>query len=374
MPTSPPAPSSVSLPHLHPAGHSFRTRAQAGKGWLLALLLQVGGFAGLLPFEAREASAAPLTVSLGTLAPEGTSYHRSLLEMREKWRKAPAGGVNLRVYGGGKMGGEAKMVSQMRLGSLDAALLTSTGLAEIEPGVAGQQSIPMMFRTLDEVDYIAQKLHPTLEARMEKAGFVVLFWSDGGWTHFFSKQPMITPEDLKKVKLFIWAGDATYHGIWKSGGFQPVPLETADIVPMLDTGLITCVPMPPFAALATQIYTRAPHMLALKWAPLTGGMVIRKAVWDKIPAETRAELLRTAAETGKLNKAQSRAESLRAIDAMKEKGVIVHEVSPELDAQWRKVAETFYPQVKGGLVPADIFNEVDKALKDYRESHGSAKP
>ena len=103
-------------------------------------------------------------------------------------------------------------------------------------------------------------------------------------------------------------------------------------------------------------------------------MVIRKAVWDKIPAETRAELLRTAAETGKLNKAQSRAESLRAIDAMKEKGVIVHEVSPELDAQWRKVAETFYPQVKGGLVPADIFNEVDKALKDYRESHGSAKP
>ena len=33
---------------------------------------------------------------------------------------------------------------------------------------------------------------------------------------------------------------------------------------MLDTDLIQCVPMPPFAALAAQIYDRAPHMLAFR--------------------------------------------------------------------------------------------------------------
>src|SRR5437867_4766992 len=132
--------------------------------WLLTL-------PGLL--LCASASAAPMSVTLGTLAPEGTSYHRSLLEMREQWRKAPGGAVNLRIYAGGKMGGEAKMVSQMRLGALDAALLTATGLSEIEPAVTGLQSIPMMFRSLDEVDYIGQKLQPTLDKRMEKAGFVV---------------------------------------------------------------------------------------------------------------------------------------------------------------------------------------------------------
>src|SRR5262245_44575832 len=40
---------------------------------------------------------AAITVSLGTLAPEGTTYHRTLLELREAWRKAPGGGVNLRI-------------------------------------------------------------------------------------------------------------------------------------------------------------------------------------------------------------------------------------------------------------------------------------
>jgi len=310
--------------------------------------------------------AGPNTVSLGTLAPEGTSYHRSLLEMREKWRKAGGGGVNLRVYAGGKMGGEAKMVSQMRLGVLDAALLTATGLAEIEPAVTGLQGVPMMFRSLEEVDYIADKLHPSLEKRMEKSGFVVLFWTDAGWTHFFSKQPVLTPEDLKKVKLFTWAGDATYTAIWRSGGFQSVPLETADIVPMLDTGLITCVPMPPFAALATQVYTRAPHMLALNWAPMAGALVLRKSVWDKLPMEAHPELMQAAAEAGRSNKAQGRAESQKSILVMKEKGLIVHPVSPELEAEWRKTTETFYPQVKGTLVPADIFDEVEKQLKVYR--------
>src|SRR5689334_9525280 len=250
------------------------------------------------PSLAAKIQAAPMNVTLGTLAPDGTSYHRMLLEMREKWRKAPGGGVNLRIYAGGKMGGEAKMVSQMRLGALDSAMLTATGLAEIEPAVTGLQSIPMMFRSFEEVDYIGAKLQPMLAKRMEKAGFVVLFWGDLGWVRYFSKQPILTPDDLRKVKLFTWAGDPSYTELWKSGGFQPVPLETADIVPMLDTGLINCVPMPPVVALAAQVYDRAPHMLELNWAPLTGGLVVRKQIWDKIPAEAKEALQKAADEAG----------------------------------------------------------------------------
>ena len=320
------------------------------------------------------ANAAPVNVSLGTLAPEGTIYHRSLVELREQWRKAPGGGVNVRLYGGGKMGGEAKMVSQMRLGALDAALLTATGLSQIEPAVTGLQSIPMFFHSLDEVDYIGTKLKPTIEKRMEKAGFVVLFWTDAGWVRFFSRQPMLTAEDLKRTKMFIWAGEPEVADIWKKGGFQPVPLETADIVPMLDTGLINCVSLPPFAALATQIYGRAPHMLELKWAPLTGGLVIRKQVWDKIPAEAKESLLKSAAEAGRANRIAARAESEKSVVAMKEKGLIIHPVTPEMELDWRKAAATFYPKIKGTLVPPDIFDEVERALTEFRAAGGKATP
>jgi TRAP-type C4-dicarboxylate transport system substrate-binding protein len=317
---------------------------------------------------------AAITVSLGTLAPEGTTYHRALLELREAWRKAPVGGVNLKIYAGGKLGGEGKMVSQMRLGALDAAMLTAAGLAEIEKGVTGLQTAPMIFRSLEEVDYVGAKLKPTIEKRMEKAGFVVLFWSDAGWVRYFSKQPMLTPEDLKKFKLFTWAGDADLVQLWKSAGYQPVPLETADIVPMLDTGLINCVPAPPIVALATQIYDRAPHMLELNWAPLTGALVIRKAAWDKLPADAKPVLRKAALEAGIANKTQGRAESDKAVEAMKSRGLTVHPVSPELDAQWREAVEAFYPKLKGKFVPAEIFDEVQTLLKEHRARTVAGKP
>jgi TRAP-type C4-dicarboxylate transport system substrate-binding protein len=321
-------------------------------------------------WAASPAWGAPV-VSLGTLAPEGTSYHRSLLEMREKWAKAPGGGVRLRIYAGGKLGGDAKMVSQMRLGALDAALLTAAGLADVEPAAAGLQGAPMMYRSLAELDHVTEKLKDFLQAQVEKQGFVVLFWSDAGWVHFFSKTPVRTPEDMKKVKLFTWAGEPKLVDLWKRGGYQPVPLETADIVPMLDSGLISCVPMPPFVALGAQVYDRAPYMLPLNWAPLTGGLLIRKQVWDKIPAEARAELRAAAEEAGRSNKAQGRAESVKAISAMKEKGLKALTVDGALEEQWRAEAEKFYPNIRGSYVPPEVFDRVQALLKEYRSK---AKP
>ncbi len=324
-------------------------------------------------FLVAAAAPAATTITLGTLAPEGTTYHRTLLELREAWRKAPGGGVNMRIYAGGKMGGDLEMVSQMRLGALDAAMVTANGLAEIEPAVTGLQSIPMMFRSLDEVDYIGSKLHPILDKQMEAKGFVVLFWSDAGWVHFFSKKAMETPDDLRKMKIFNWAGDTHGAAIWRSAGFHPVQLDPSEIVPMFETSVITALITPPFSALAMQVYDKAPHMLDLNWAPLAGGLVIRKSVWDKLPADVKPALLKSALEAGKANKIQGRAEGLKAVKAMKEKGLEVHPVTPALEGEWRKMAETIYPEIRGKIVPADTFDQVDKWLKEFR-ARNAPKP
>jgi TRAP-type C4-dicarboxylate transport system substrate-binding protein len=330
---------------------------QAACRWLMTAVL---GWAAL-------AEAAP-KLTLGTLAPEGTSYHRSLMEMREKWRKAPGGGADFIIHAGGRLGGDSKMVSQMRLKALDAGLLTSAGLVDIEPAVTGLQNIPMVFRSFDELDYIGAKLQPMLEERLEKKGFVVLFWSDAGWVRFFSKKPVVAPDDLRRLKVFAWAGDAELLTIWKTAGFQPVALETAQIVPMLDTGLIEAVPMPPFAALAGQVYTRAPYMLELNWSVLVGALVVRKAVWDKFPPETQKALREAALDTGRTIKQQGRAEGQKSVEAMQARGLKVHPTTPAEEAAWRQLTESFYPNIRGKLVPADIFDQVQGWLKEYRAS------
>ena len=124
-------------------------------------------FVGFLGFSHHAVAAEPVKVRLGTLAPKGSSYTKHLQAMGEQWRSAPGGGVQLTIYADGTMGSEADMVRRMRLGQLQAAMVTTTGLTEIEPAVAGLQTIPKAFRTLEEVDYIGEKLQPMLEKRLE---------------------------------------------------------------------------------------------------------------------------------------------------------------------------------------------------------------
>lgn len=329
-----------------------------------ALALGLGGALGSL--DRVFGAGGPVRVRLGTLAPRGSSYYKHLQAMGEQWRQAPGGGVLLTIYPDGTMGSEADMVRRMRLGQLQAGMLTAVGLADIELAVTGLQNLPMMFRSLEEVDYIGEKLQPMLEKRLEEKGFVVLFWGDTGWVRFFSKQPVIHPDDLRKSKLFVWAGSAADVDIYRSVGLNPVPLETVDILPNLQTGLINAVPLPPSIALASQVDAAAPHMLDLAWAPLVGGTVITKKTWDAIPLEGREALRKAATEAGKLIKADGRRESVESVEAMRKRGLKVHAVTPEVEAEWRREVEAAYPKIRGVIVPGDMFDEVVKQLKAYR--------
>jgi TRAP-type C4-dicarboxylate transport system substrate-binding protein len=334
--------------------------------WML-LLLAVGCGCGA-PLAAR--AEKTLRINLGTLAPRGSVYHQSLQAMAEAWRQAPGGGVRLVIYPDGTQGGEADMVRLMRVGTLQAGLFTAVGLSDIEPGTTGLQDMPMLFRNLAEFEYVSEHLRPMLEKRLEAKGFVVLFWVDAGWVRFFSRNPLVTPDDLKRMKLFVWAGNPEEVTIVRRAGFTPVPLETSDILPGLQTGLVDAVAVPPIFALAGQLDTRAPYMLDLNWAPLVGACIVKKDVWDKIAPATKAVLLAAAERAGKEIRQSSRKESDEAVAAMKKRGLKVHEVTPELEQQWRQEAEKAYPAIRGGIIPADIFDEVQRLIKEYRAGGG----
>src|SRR5689334_19817030 len=85
----------------------------------------------------------PQRIKLATLLPRGSSAHQALLEMGEKWRAA---GVGLTIYTDGTQGGEAEVVRRMRVGQLQAALVSVAGLLEIDRSANALQTMPMMFR------------------------------------------------------------------------------------------------------------------------------------------------------------------------------------------------------------------------------------
>jgi TRAP-type C4-dicarboxylate transport system substrate-binding protein len=308
-------------------------------------------------------------VRMATLAPKGSSYHRAMQEMGERWKKAQGAGAAFTVFTDGTQGGEVDMVRRMRVGQLNAALISVVGLSEIDRSVTALQYMPMLFRDWAEVDYVVDQLHEQLEARFLEKGFVVLFWGDGGWVRYFSTQPMLHPADLMKHKLWAWNGDPAAMDIMKSMGYSPVPLETADILPGLQTGLITAVPCAAFFALAGQFDTVAKYMLDVKWAAVLGAGVMTRKAWDSMSSSAQAELKLAAAEAGTKIRAHARQEDQEAVEAMHKRGLTVNPGTPELVAEWRALAEAAYPKIRGRMVPAALFDRVQALVQDYR-AHG----
>jgi TRAP-type C4-dicarboxylate transport system substrate-binding protein len=318
---------------------------------------------------ALSAQAAPTTFKLGTLVPVGTSYHKTLMTLGETWNRESNGSVALRIYAGGKSGGEAEMVALMMANNLQAALLTAVGLAEIDRSVTSLQYIPMGFHTLDELDYVSDRLQGDLEERLRKKGFIVLFWTDAGWIRIFSKKPVSFPDDLRKQKVFSWSGEPEQRAVETLAGFQPIPLETADIVPGLQTGLIEAVSLPPFFALASQVDTRASYMLDLNWAPIVGACVVWKNAWEKLSPEQQKTLMESARKAGQEIKAAARRESIESVAAMQKRGLKVTAVTPVIEKEWLKMSESVYPELRGKVVPAEIFDRTMSLLSEYRSKN-----
>jgi TRAP-type transport system periplasmic protein len=329
---------------------------------LISLLIAV--LAVALPglAEAQEA----VKIRLGALAPRGTTWHRSLLEMGAKWRAAQGGGAEFIVYGGGSQGGEADMVRRMRIGQLNAAMLSVIGLSEIDASVSALQKMPLMFRSWDELDYVRDRLRPELDRRFLEKGFVVLCWGDAGWVRFFSKEPALRPADFRRLKIFAWAGDAPQADIMKALGYQPVVLEVSDILPALQTGMVNMVPSTPFWALTLQFYNHASYMLDMDWAPMVGAVIVTRKVWDEMSPAGRDALRSAGQAMGTELRAVSRREQQESVAAMQKRGLKVQSLSPALEAEWRRAAEEMYPLVRGKMVAVEHFDEVQRLLREYR--------
>ncbi|MFV0664274.1 TRAP transporter substrate-binding protein DctP [Denitromonas sp.] len=320
----------------------------------------------LLLLATGPALAEKVTLRLGTLAPKNSLYHRALLEMGEAWKAAQGDGSKLIVFTDGAQGGESDTVKRMRIGQLNGGLLSVVGLREIDPSVSALQTLPLMFRSWDEVDHVREQLRPAMEQRFFDKGYVVLSWGDAGWVRFFSQQPAAAPEDFKSMKMFTWAGEPEQMEVMKALGYQPVSLETADILPALQTGLIEVVPATPYYALAAQFNGPAPYMLELNWAPIVGALVVTRKAWEGMSPAGQTALREAARVAGEKMRAQARTEVDEAVAAMVKRGLKVTRPNAEQMAAWQALAESVYPQIRGRLVPAETFDEVTRLLAEYR--------
>jgi TRAP-type C4-dicarboxylate transport system substrate-binding protein len=312
---------------------------------------------------------AQVVIKLGTVAPEGSVWHDALLRIKQEWRDVSHGQVELRIYAGGVLGSEGELVRKLQRQSLDAIALTSSGLPALDKSFQCL-NVPMLFESVDNLDYVRAEVAPKIEKRLEQKGFKVLNWAPAGWVQIFSRYPVRTPNDLRKQRIWTSASDPETENLYKKLGFNAVPLPATDVLTSLQTGLIDAMPMLPLFVLVERSYTVANNMTVLNWSPLNSAMVITMRAWERIPADLQPRLLAIARAEGKALGAAAERAGDSSVKEMQARGLKVLRLSDNEMAQWRAETEKAYPMFRGLLCPDDMFDEVIHLEQVYRHARG----
>jgi TRAP-type C4-dicarboxylate transport system substrate-binding protein len=324
--------------------------------------------AAFLTLAGRSASADEIVIKLGTSAPQGSPWHTGLKQAAQKWRELSGGRVNLRIFAGGTMGDEGDMIKKMHIGQLQAAALSTIGLHDITPEPQAID-LPLTVKNYEERDYLLKQMAPELETALAAKGFVVLTWSEIGFTRFFSNVPRPTLELLRQAKLFCWNGDPASTAAWKAGNFHPVLLSAVDMLPSLQTGMIDTVLYPPVLVFSLRLYEKAKYMMDMPYSTLTGATVVDKKVWDQIPADLQQKLRQVFLDLGTQGTQDARRFENEALTKMKAQGL---QVVPITDLpNWEPAVKAVHSAVRGKVVPEKTFDEVQRIVKEYRAAHGT---
>jgi TRAP-type C4-dicarboxylate transport system substrate-binding protein len=199
------------------------------------------------------------------------------------------------MYHGGVAGDEETVVRKMRVGQLDGALLTSTGLGALVPQVLVLQA-PGLITSYPALDDVRKELGPQLEKLFVKAGYALISWGDSGQVRIFSKHRVQHPDDLRQVRPWVWRGSPTMRAFIEAAGANGVTMGLPEVFSALQTGMVDTVIASSIGVLGFQWHTRLATMTKPGGGIVVGAYVIRQDRLDALPKAARDHIINSARE------------------------------------------------------------------------------
>ena len=311
-------------------------------------------------------ASAQTQVKLATLAPEGSTWMKTLGELSKDLEKATGGKLKLKFYPGGVAGDEKDVVKKIRIGQLHAGGFTGVGLGEIAPETRLLDS-PWLFRSRAELEAVRTKLSKDLEAALEKGGFVLLGWTDLGSVYIFSKSPIASSDDMKRAKMWVWEGDPIAQAAYKALSVNPIPLSVVDVMQSLQTGMIDAVYGPPLGVVALQWHTKLKHVYPVPMAESIGAVLVSKKFFSGLPEAERKALKELSEKHLKRLNELTNAENDKALEAVQKQGLTLGaKPAAEQLAKYEALGKTARAELAGRLFPPALLEKAEKELAALR--------
>ncbi|MEM7221125.1 MAG: TRAP transporter substrate-binding protein DctP [Pseudomonadota bacterium] len=314
--------------------------------------------------------AHAVTLKLATVSPEGSGWMKVLRKAGKEIAERTDSRVKLKFYPGGVMGDDKAVMRKIRIGQLHGAVLTTGPLISHYKDIQ-IFNLTMAFRSLEEIDYVRERLDAKVLAGLEDNGFTAFGFAEVGFAYAFGANPGTSVDFARQQKVWIPEGDAAAAQAISAFGITPVPLSITDVLAGLQTGLINGVASPPIATLALQWHTQLKHAIDLPLLYVYGMLALNNKSFNKLSAEDQAVLRDVLGKAVDEVNATSRSDHEQALAVMKKQGIQFATPSATEVEVWRAAGEEANQgMVDEGLLSPEMYAEVMKLLAEYRATSG----
>lgn len=308
------------------------------------------------------------TLKIATIVPAGTNWMKEMKRGADAVKQRTDGRVKIKFYPGGVMGNDQSVYRKIRIGQLQGGAFTAGGLAHVYPDIQAL-SLPMLFNSFEEVDYVRSRIDPILKRDIEEKGFVLLGISEGGFARIMSQLPLTDLESIRSSKVWIPEGDYVVRQTFSTMKISPVSLPLSDVFTGLQTGLIETVAVNPTAAIAFQWHSKMNYMTDTPLSYLIGTLAVQKKVFDTLEIEDQAILREEIGLAFNRLESVNRSDNISATKALAKHGIqFIKPDAAEL-ARWKALStESIDEMIKDGRVSQSIFDEIQRHLADFRRN------
>jgi TRAP-type C4-dicarboxylate transport system substrate-binding protein len=277
-------------------------------------------------------------LKIATVAPDGSFWMTEARKAADEISERTYGRVTFRFYPGGTMGDDGAVLRKMRIGQLQGGVFVAGSFDHVVPDVQ-IYTLPLLFKTYQEVDAVRSKTDPKLIAALDDNGYHTFGFIEGGFAYIYSTKTGSSFAELEGQKAWLPENDPIGRVLIEETSLSPVPLGLADVLTGLQTGLVDVVTGPPVAAVALQWFTKVKYAIEFPVVYTYGCMAVSDRAWSTLSADDRGVVEEVLGRMTRTLDQRARQDNEGAREALEKQGVVTLAPSPETKQQWEELAQ-----------------------------------
>ncbi|GAA0752878.1 TRAP transporter substrate-binding protein [Ideonella azotifigens] len=305
------------------------------KATLAALSLAAFGAATAQDIKER-------TIKFATQNPKGHPLVMGMEKFAELLAAKSGGKLQVKLFPGGVLGGDAQNVSALQGGTLEMVTLNA-GILASQVKEFAVFDFPFMFGSAQEADAVVDgPFGQMMLAKLDAKNLHGLTYFDLGFRQLTnSKRPLTKAEDIAGLKLRVIPNAINVD--WVSAlGANPTPMAFPEVYAAMEQKAIDGQENPLSVININKFYEVQKYLTLSNHQYNHQAVLVSQKLWGALSNDEKKLFSDAAAEAAKYQRQVASEQTGQALDALKKAGMQVSEFSP---AELAKIREKLKPVI-----------------------------